>query len=163
MQVQHGPCRGTTTRRPRALVGTQTTTPLADALIAAPPTAAPPVTAPPTVAEPSAAVEELRAQSEATQAALAQAMANDVVGLVEQMAATNAATAQALASVQASIANMQAAHARLQATVDRQQTPINLLAATMVKVAGVTLVSAAVATTITLVRHHRRNDVAGAM
>jgi hypothetical protein len=146
-----------------APIGTQATTPLANALVTAAPTAAPPATAPPTVETLTTGLADLRAQSEATQAALAQVMANNLVGLVEQMAATNAATAQALANVQASITNMQAAQVRLQATVDSQRTPFNLLTATMVKVAGVTLVSAAVATTVTLVRNHRRNGVAGAM
>jgi hypothetical protein len=57
---------------------------------------------------------------------------------------------------------VRAIHAQLEGTVARQQEPITLLAATMTKIAGATLVGAAVAVTVTIARRRHRNDVVGA-
>ena len=111
------------------------------------------------MAELSAAIADLRVQTATTKAAV-DSMSVTVGNLFEQMNATNAATTQALASVQASIDDIQATHAQLQAAVDRQQEPFKLLATS---VAGVTLdVGAAVAATIRMALRRDRNEVAGA-
>jgi hypothetical protein len=130
---------------------------------AVPPTVVPAAaTAPPaSMAELSAAIADLRVQTATTKAAV-DSMSVTVGNLFEQMNATNAATTQALASVQASIDDIQATHAQLQAAVDRQQEPFKLLATSVAKAAGVTLVGAAVAATIRMALRRDRNEVAGA-
>jgi len=128
-----------------------------------------------TPAEQARALAELRAQHEISQtetqtmaATIAsmheqnQTMVATIASMHAQMTATHEQTTARIetqaAALAQTLADMQATGARL----DRQQEPIKLLATTMVKIAGLTLVGAAVAATIALARRRHRNDVAGA-
>jgi hypothetical protein len=89
-------------------------------------------------------------------------MVATIASMHSQMTATQEQTTARIETQAAALAQMLADMQATGARLDRQQEPIKLLAATMVKIAGLTLVGAAVAATIALARRRHRNDVAGA-
>jgi uncharacterized protein involved in exopolysaccharide biosynthesis len=115
------------------------------------------------IRELSAAVSDLRAQQEATQAVI-HTMAATITSMHERLAATHEQITTMNAQYSTTIdtyVGVQASVASLATTVDRRQEPIKLLAAKVVKIAGVTLVGAAAATMVAIARRRDKNDAAG--